>query len=247
MDRQRQQKAELLQRTIKHIDITAHDTRALIEAYQEMSFSARELGRACDIYERMLQDQDCIDHPHGRRQHQRCRLHAGLRRHDAPQHGRHRGRDRRDHRRHGLLRGARLQALPRQPVRRRRACCASTTSTASTTPTSTRRSSSSATAAITEIADALPPRPHSSREFIREMGRWLAANPARALEAQFPRADRVRAPRADLLPGVHRQQRRLRPRRPSGRPARARTSRSTRCATSASSPSSRSRPATAAF
>ena len=54
MERQRQQKAELLQRTIKHIDITAHDTRALIAAYQEMSFSARDLGRACDIYESML-------------------------------------------------------------------------------------------------------------------------------------------------------------------------------------------------
>ncbi|MCC2665374.1 MAG: deoxyhypusine synthase, partial [Geminicoccaceae bacterium] len=59
MDRQRQQKAELLQRTIKHIDITAHDTRALIDAFQDMSFSARELGRACEIYERMLRDPDC--------------------------------------------------------------------------------------------------------------------------------------------------------------------------------------------
>jgi deoxyhypusine synthase len=46
MERQRQQKAELLQRTIKHIDITAHDTRALIDAYAERSFSARELASA---------------------------------------------------------------------------------------------------------------------------------------------------------------------------------------------------------
>ena len=59
MDQERQQKAELLQRTIKHVDIKAHDTRALIAAFQEMSFSARELGRACEIYERMLQDPDC--------------------------------------------------------------------------------------------------------------------------------------------------------------------------------------------
>ena len=55
----RQKKAELLHRTIRHVDITAHDPRALIEAYKEMSFSARELGRACEIYERMLQDDDC--------------------------------------------------------------------------------------------------------------------------------------------------------------------------------------------
>jgi deoxyhypusine synthase len=59
MDRERQQKAELLQRTIKHIDIKAHDPRALMAAFQEMSFSARELGRACEIYERMLRDPDC--------------------------------------------------------------------------------------------------------------------------------------------------------------------------------------------
>jgi deoxyhypusine synthase len=36
--------------------------------------------------------------------------------------------------------------------------------------------------AIKEIADALAPRPYSSREFIAEMGRWLAANPARAVK-----------------------------------------------------------------
>ena len=29
---------------------------------------------------------------------------------------------------------------------------------------------------MTQIADSLPPRPHSSREFIREMGRWLETN-----------------------------------------------------------------------
>ena len=59
MEINRQNKAELLHRTVKHIDITAHDPRALIDAYKEMSFSARELGRACELYERMLQDRDC--------------------------------------------------------------------------------------------------------------------------------------------------------------------------------------------
>ena len=59
METNRQKKAELLHRTVKHIDITAHDPRALIDAYKEMSFIARELGRACELYERMLQDRDC--------------------------------------------------------------------------------------------------------------------------------------------------------------------------------------------
>jgi deoxyhypusine synthase len=35
---------------------------------------------------------------------------------------------------------------------------------------------------IKEIADGLQPRPYSSREFIAEMGRWLRANPTRAVK-----------------------------------------------------------------
>src|SRR3989344_4244504 len=30
--------------------------------------------------------------------------------------------------------------------------------------------------AIKEVADSLPPKPYSSREFIKEMGRWLVKN-----------------------------------------------------------------------
>ena len=52
-------KAELLERTVRHVDITAHDTRPLIAAYRDMSFSARELGRAAEIYEQMLADPGC--------------------------------------------------------------------------------------------------------------------------------------------------------------------------------------------
>ena len=59
MEMNRQKKAELLQRAVEHIDIKAHDPRGLIDAYKEMSFSARELGRACELYERMLRDDDC--------------------------------------------------------------------------------------------------------------------------------------------------------------------------------------------
>ena len=59
MEINRQKKAELLQRAVKHVDIKSHDPRGLIDAYKEMSFSARELGRACEIYERMLEDNGC--------------------------------------------------------------------------------------------------------------------------------------------------------------------------------------------
>ncbi len=52
-------KAELLARTIEHIDIKRHNVVPLVEAMQHMAFSARDLARAADIYDRMLRDQDC--------------------------------------------------------------------------------------------------------------------------------------------------------------------------------------------
>jgi deoxyhypusine synthase len=49
----------LLKSTVKHIDITKIDSTGIIEAMKEMSFSARELGRACEIFNMMLADKDC--------------------------------------------------------------------------------------------------------------------------------------------------------------------------------------------
>ena len=63
------------------------------------------------------------------------------------------------------------------PGRQRR--CARSTSTASTTPTSTRKSCRTCDHTICEIANALEPRAYSSREFIHEMGKWLAAGNAK--------------------------------------------------------------------
>ena len=53
---------------------------------------------------------------------------------------------------------------------------------------------------IKEIADALEPRPYSSREFIREMGQWLADGNAKKKDSLVQTA--YRAGRADLLPGL---------------------------------------------
>ncbi len=52
-------KSELLQDTIQHIDIKRHNVVPLVEAMQHMAFSARDLGRAADIYDRMVRDPDC--------------------------------------------------------------------------------------------------------------------------------------------------------------------------------------------
>ena len=49
-------KKELLETPVTHIDITKHDTRNLIKSFSKMSFSARDLARASDIYNLMLKD-----------------------------------------------------------------------------------------------------------------------------------------------------------------------------------------------
>src|SRR5687768_7420435 len=52
-------KRELLRQTIEHIDIKRHNVVPLVEAMQSLAFSARDLARASDIYDRMLRDKDC--------------------------------------------------------------------------------------------------------------------------------------------------------------------------------------------
>ncbi len=218
MDRERQQKAELLQRTIKHVDIKAHDTRALIAAFQEMSFSARELGRACEIFERMLQDRDCtiILTIAGSTSAAGCmQVYVDLIRHnmvdvvvatgatvvdmdffEALGFCHYRGSQFADD---SMLRGHYVDRIYDTFIDEEELQHCDRT--------------------IKEIADALPPGPYSSRAFIQEMGRWLVANPARAPKRGVAGPDRVRRGRADLLPGLLGQQRGLRPGRPSGRAA----------------------------
>lgn len=52
-------KQELLKHPIQHIDIKRHNVVALVDAMQHMAYSGRDLARAASIYERMLRDQDC--------------------------------------------------------------------------------------------------------------------------------------------------------------------------------------------
>lgn len=52
-------KAELLARTVEHVDIKSFDARPIIAAMDKMSFSSRDLGRAASIYNQMLEDENC--------------------------------------------------------------------------------------------------------------------------------------------------------------------------------------------
>jgi deoxyhypusine synthase len=52
-------KDELLAARIEHVDMTRFDPVPMVESMRNMAFTARDLARAADIYDRMLRDPDC--------------------------------------------------------------------------------------------------------------------------------------------------------------------------------------------
>ena len=52
-------KAEFLKRPIEHVDITRESVVPIVDAMGQMAYSARDLHRAAQIYDRMLRDRDC--------------------------------------------------------------------------------------------------------------------------------------------------------------------------------------------
>lgn len=52
-------KQELLKTQVEPIDITKYNVVPMVDAMSRMAFSARDLARAADIYERMLRDTEC--------------------------------------------------------------------------------------------------------------------------------------------------------------------------------------------
>ena len=52
-------KAELLSTVIEHVDITSYDARPVIDAMRKMSFTSRDTARAADIFNMPIEDADC--------------------------------------------------------------------------------------------------------------------------------------------------------------------------------------------
>jgi len=52
-------KKDLLKQTIEHIDIKSFDATPIIEAMRKMSFTSRETANAADILQRMIKDKGC--------------------------------------------------------------------------------------------------------------------------------------------------------------------------------------------
>ncbi len=53
------EKKDLLKEPIKHIDIKSFDSTKIIEAMKDMSFSARDTAKAAELFNTMINDKDC--------------------------------------------------------------------------------------------------------------------------------------------------------------------------------------------
>ncbi len=53
------EKKELLKQTIEHVDIKSFDSAPIIDAMRKMSFTSRETANAADILQRMINDKGC--------------------------------------------------------------------------------------------------------------------------------------------------------------------------------------------
>ncbi len=52
-------KAQLLTNTVEHVDISSFDARPIIDSMRKMSFSSRDTARAADIFNMALEDKEC--------------------------------------------------------------------------------------------------------------------------------------------------------------------------------------------
>ena len=173
-------KRDFLARTIEHIDITQYNVVPLVDAMQHMAYSSRDLHRAADIYDRMLRDErcgiilclagslvsaglkkvfvdmirhnmvDCVVSTGANIVDQDFFEALGFHHYIAP-----------DYLKGGMddstLRGLHIDRIYDTLIDEDELRICDET--------------------IHQIADALPPRPYSSREFIREMGAHLNRNP----------------------------------------------------------------------
>jgi len=53
------EKKDLLKQTIEHIDVKSFDSAPIIDSMRKMSFTSRETAGAADILQRMIKDRDC--------------------------------------------------------------------------------------------------------------------------------------------------------------------------------------------
>ncbi len=175
-------KSDLLQQEIQHIDITSFDARPIIQGMSGMSFTSRDLANAADIFNDMLKDDSCsiMLTIAGSTSAGGCmKLYADLLKYnmvdaivatgativdmdffEALGFKHYRGTQFADDR---TLRDLYIDRIYDTYIDEEQLKSCDFT--------------------IGKIANELPPKPYSSREFIREMGRWLSQGNAKKPES----------------------------------------------------------------
>lgn len=168
-------KAELLANEVEHIDIKSFDARPIVDAMKKMSFTSRDLGRATDIYNRMLADPGCsvILVIAGSTSAGGCMdLYADLIANNMVDAIVATGASIVDMDFFEALGHKHYQALEIPDDDTLRSLYIDRIYDTYIDEEKLQETDHT----IGDIANALEPRPYSSREFIREMGRWLTAN-----------------------------------------------------------------------
>jgi len=165
-------KKDFLKDPVRHVDITSFDATPIIDAMREMSFTSRDTAVAADIFNRMLRDKDCtiVLSLAGSTSAAGCmQVYADMIRYnlvdavvatgasivdmdffEALGFKHYKGSSAADDRK---LRDLYIDRIYDTFIDEKQLQVCDMT--------------------VKKIADALPPKPYSSREFIREMGRYL--------------------------------------------------------------------------
>ena len=171
-------KAELLNKTVEHIDITSFDARPIIEQMADMSFTSRDLANATAIYNRMLADPDCtiILTLAGSTSAGGCmKLYADLIRYNMVDAVVATGASIVDMDFFEALGFKHYQGSPFVDDRKLRDLYIDRIYDTYIDEEELQACDN----AICQLADSLTPKPYSSRAFIKEMGRWLSKGKAK--------------------------------------------------------------------
>ncbi len=169
------EKKDYLKTPIEHIDIKEIDTTKLVEAMKRMSFTSRDLARAAEIYDMMLADRECaiILTLAGSTSAGGCmNLYADLVKNNMVDAIVATGASIVDMDFFEALGFRHYRGTPYVDDHELRERYIDRIYDTYIDEEQLQECDKT----VTKIADSLEPRPYSSREFIREMGKWLTAN-----------------------------------------------------------------------
>ena len=165
-------KQDFLKSKVEHIDITKIDAVDIVKAMKKMSFSARDLASAAEMYDRMLADRDCVIFLTiaGSTSAAGCmQIYADLVKYNMVDAVVATGASIVDMDFFEALGFRHYQGTPHVDDRELRRLYIDRIYDTFIDEEQLQHCDRT----VTEIADRLPPRPYSSREFIREMGKYL--------------------------------------------------------------------------